>query len=117
MGEPIQYLPEACHGGLKQKDVFTGIALLDHAHTHLKLPLVSLDFSIRAMNSAGLPTSLADMLRHVWCDQYRSLQYGSSTSISPAGTGSSLLQGDCAQWPAKCNINLELQFQTNNISG
>lgn len=100
-----QYLPEACHGGLKQKDVFTAIASLDHAHTHLKLPLVSLDYSkcfdrvhpelaIRAMNSAGLPTSLADMLRHVWCDQYRWLQYGSSTSLSPARTGSSLPQGD-----------------------
>ena len=102
----LQCVLNTCYGGLKGQDALQAIMSLAEHHSEGKGPVVSLDlekafdavdpaFALAVLRRASVPNQWISLVRKIWMQQARWLQYAGHTQTheQPAVVSRSILQG------------------------
>ncbi|CAE7267424.1 NRT2.2 [Symbiodinium sp. CCMP2592] len=101
----LQCVPGTCYGGLKGREALQAVIALAEHHAEHKGPVITLDLekafdtvdprlALDVLARAGAPRQWLSLVKRVWLNQTRWIQYAGHTHETPAQVKRSIPQGD-----------------------
>ena len=101
----LQCVPDTCYGGLKSREALQAVIALAEHHAEHQGPVITLDLekafdtvdprlALDVLARAGAPRQWLSLVKRVWLNQTRWIQYAGHTHETPAHVKRSIPQGD-----------------------
>ena len=101
----LQCVPDTCYGGLKGREALQAVIALAEHHAEHKGPIIAFDLekafdtvdprlALDVLARAGAPRQWLSLVKRVWLNQTRWIQYAGHTHETPAQVKRSIPQGD-----------------------